>query len=55
MAKNLILFSGGYDSTYLVYKYLVDTSDEITLLVMTSENNLADGLNRLQLLKMKPT
>jgi hypothetical protein len=55
MAKNLILFSGGYDSTYLVYKYLVDTSDEITLLVMTSENNLADGLNRSQLLQMQPT
>ena len=34
MAKNLILFSGGMDSTYLAYKYLVDTHDEITLVVL---------------------
>lgn len=34
MAKNLILFSGGMDTTYLTYKFLVDTSDEITLLIL---------------------
>jgi hypothetical protein len=55
MAKNLILFTGGYDSTYLAYKYLVDTTDEITLLVMCSENRRADGLTKEQLIRIQPT
>ena len=54
MSKNLILFSGGLDSSYLAYKLLTDTSDEITLLAVVSENGLCEGINRQQVLNMQP-
>lgn len=37
MSKNLITFSGGADSTHLVYKLLTETSDENTLVVLVNQ------------------
>lgn len=54
MAKNLVLFSGGADSAYLTYKLLVDTQDEITLLVLAHDQDLCSGLSRKKILSMQP-
>jgi hypothetical protein len=35
--KTVLLFTGGFDSTYLAYKILTDTSDELSLYVMKAE------------------
>ena len=35
--KTILLFTGGLDSTYLAYKILTDTSDELTLYIIRSK------------------
>jgi hypothetical protein len=35
--KTVLLFTGGFDSTYLAYKILTDTLDELSLYVMKAE------------------
>ena len=55
MAKKLILFSGGYDSTYLTYKYLVDTNDDITLVVLCSSFSLTGALAPGEILEIQNT
>ena len=35
--KTVLLFTGGFDSTYLAYKILNDTSDELHLYILVSE------------------
>ena len=54
MSKNLVLFSGGLDSTYLAYKLLTDTTDEITLLTVVTNNRYCAGLNANQVRMMQP-
>ena len=55
MAKNLVLFTAGIDSTYIVYKLLNETSDEITLLILCSkENNTTYAANKNAVLGMQP-
>lgn len=54
MSKNLLLFSGGGDSTYLAYKLLTETTEEITLLIICSNDNVANGLNDKKLTTFYP-
>jgi hypothetical protein len=54
MAKNLLFFTGGVDSTYLAYKLLTDTTDDVTLLVVASQTDNADGLGKQKILNMQP-
>ena len=54
MSNNLVLFSGGRDSSYLTYKLLADTSDDITLLIAASANGTCDGLTEQKLLNIQP-
>ena len=51
--KTLLMFTGGYDSTYLAYKILTDTTDELTLVTMYDDNKLAGGLSRDNILKIQ--
>jgi hypothetical protein len=54
MSKDLVLFSGGLDSSYLAYKLLSDTSNEITLLSVVTDCGMAGGLFGGQVLQMQP-
>jgi hypothetical protein len=52
--KTLVLFSGGYDSVYLTYRLLVDTKDEVTLVVLGSNTGLGAGLSKDDILRIRP-
>jgi hypothetical protein len=40
--KTALLFTGGADSTYLAYKLLSDTKDDLTLVTVTTPENFSD-------------
>lgn len=52
--KTLVLFSGGYDCVYLTYRLLVDTTDDITLVVLGSNNGLGGGISKDDIVKIQP-
>lgn len=54
MKNILILFSGGADSTYLVYKMLTETLDKITVAILCSEQKRVSGLTKNEIIAIQP-
>ena len=53
MSNNLVLFSGGADSTFLTYKLLTETQDDVTLaIICSSDGSVANGFNRRKIIKV---
>ena len=54
MSSNLVLFSGGSDSTFLAYKLLTETQDDVTLAIICSNKGaVANGLDADRIVKVQ--